>query len=56
MMHGIEMNQNIIKNNLKSKEFELEPHQNFLKNYIHPDTPYNGIMVYHGTGVGKRNC
>lgn len=53
MKHGIEMNQNIIKNNLKSKEFELEPHQNFLKNYIHPDTPYNGIMVYHGTGVGK---
>ena len=35
------------------KEFTLEPHQNFLKNYISPDTPYNGILVFHGTGVGK---
>lgn len=32
---------------------ELEPHQNFLKNYISPDTPYNGILVYHMTGTGK---
>lgn len=35
------------------KEFELEPYQNFLKNYISPDTPYNGILIVHGTGVGK---
>ena len=35
------------------REFTLEPHQNFLKNYISPDTPYNGILVFHGTGVGK---
>jgi superfamily II DNA or RNA helicase len=35
------------------KEFILEPHQNFLKNYISPDTPYNGILIFHGTGVGK---
>ena len=33
--------------------FELEPHQNFLKNFISPDTPYNGVLIYHGTGVGK---
>lgn len=37
----------------KSANFELEPHQNFLKNYISPDTPYNGVLIYHGTGVGK---
>ncbi len=36
-----------------SSNFELEPHQNFLKNYISPDTPYNGVLIYHGTGVGK---
>lgn len=23
------------------------------KNYISPDTPYNGILVFHQTGVGK---
>lgn len=43
-----------VKNNLnKLKEFELEPHQVFLRTYISPDTPYNGILVFHGTGVGK---
>ena len=43
-----------IKKNLKTiKEFELEPHQVFLNSYISPDTPYNGILVFHGTGVGK---
>ena len=34
-------------------EFALDPHQIFLKNYISPDTPYNGVLVFHGTGVGK---
>ncbi len=43
-----------IKNNInKIKEFELEPHQVFLRTYISPDTPYNGVIVFHGTGVGK---
>ena len=43
-----------IKKNLSSlKDFELEPHQVFLNTYISPDTPYNGILVFHGTGVGK---
>lgn len=42
------------KNNKKKiKDFELDPHQIFLKNYISPDTPYNGILIFHGTGVGK---
>ena len=37
----------------KSREFRLMPHQEFLKNYISPNTPYNGVLVYHSTGVGK---
>jgi hypothetical protein len=41
------------KDKYGSSNFELEPHQNFLKNYISPDTPYNGVLIYHGTGVGK---
>ena len=53
-----EITQNInlnVKTNDKKKikDFELDPHQVFLKNYISPDTPYNGILIFHGTGVGK---
>ena len=41
------------KGHIVKKEFTLDPHQIFLKNYISPDTPYNGILIFHGTGVGK---
>lgn len=34
-------------------EFVLSPHQEFIKNFIHPSTPYNGILLYHGMGSGK---
>jgi hypothetical protein len=37
----------------KKKDFSLSEHQIFLRNYISPDTPYNGILVYHGVGSGK---
>ena len=30
---------------------KLFPHQKFLKNYISIDTPYNGVLMFHGTGV-----
>ena len=35
------------------ESYQLMPQQNFLKNYISPNTPYNAILIYHGTGVGK---
>jgi hypothetical protein len=41
------------KEYIPKKEFILDPHQIFLKNYISPDTPYNGILIFHATGVGK---
>jgi hypothetical protein len=50
---NIHLNFNIKKNLKTIKEFELEPHQVFLNSYISPDTTYNGILVFHGTGVGK---
>ena len=31
----------------------LLPQQAFLSNFINPDTPYRGVLVMHGTGVGK---
>ena len=48
-----------IKNDKTTEEicnarlYNLAPQQEFLKNYISIDTPYNGILIYHGTGVGK---
>lgn len=62
--HKKEFYENRIKNQNKdidqlSKErcnpskFELMPNQIFLKNFISLDTPYNGLLIWHGTGVGK---
>lgn len=33
--------------------FSLSNTQKFLKNLISPQTPYNSILIMHGTGVGK---
>ena len=33
--------------------FELGNHQKFLKNFINRNTPYKGLLVFHGVGVGK---
>ncbi len=41
------------KNSCDSADFKLAPYQIFLKNYICNDTPYNSILIYHGTGTGK---
>ena len=42
-----------LKDVKNKNEFILSPHQIFLKNFISPDTPYNGVLIFHGTGVGK---
>jgi DNA polymerase III delta prime subunit len=31
----------------------LLEHQAMLSNFINPDTPYKGILIFHGTGTGK---
>tara|TARA_Y100000992_G_scaffold302444_1_gene276638 strand:+ start:17395 stop:21315 length:3921 start_codon:yes stop_codon:yes gene_type:complete len=36
-----------------NKEFQLAPHQRFLRNFLSIHTPYNGILLYHGLGTGK---
>ena len=33
--------------------FNLTHNQKFLKTFLSPNTPYNSILLYHGTGVGK---
>ena len=34
-------------------EFKLQEHQSLLSNFINPNTPYKGVLVFHGTGSGK---
>ena len=36
-----------------SKEFDTTSVQQLITRFLHPDTPYNGILLYHGVGVGK---
>ena len=36
-----------------SRNFNLSNYQRFVKTFMSPNTPYNGILLFHGTGVGK---
>jgi hypothetical protein len=36
-----------------TKTFRLSPNQIFLKNFLSPRTHYNGLLLFHGVGVGK---
>jgi len=36
-----------------NSEFTLQPHQLFVKNFLSTNTPYNGLLLYHGLGTGK---
>ena len=41
------------RDNVCGRKFALHEHQSFLSNFINPDTPYKGILIFHGTGTGK---
>ena len=45
----IEKQSNILCN----AEYELAPHQLFVRNFMSFQTPYNGLLLYHGLGSGK---
>ena len=34
-------------------KFDLFNHQKLVRDYINADSPYRGILLYHGLGVGK---
>jgi len=38
---------------LAAADFELSPHQIFVKNFMSFNTPYNSLLLYHGLGTGK---
>ena len=37
----------------KVKDFELTNHQQFVRNFLSFETPYNSLLLYHGLGTGK---
>ena len=39
--------------NEKCSGFKLSDNQKFLKTFMSSNTPYNGLLLFHGTGVGK---
>jgi intein/homing endonuclease/DNA polymerase III delta prime subunit len=41
------------RDNTCGRAFSLHEHQGMLSNLINPDTPYRGILVFHGLGTGK---
>jgi intein/homing endonuclease len=41
------------RDNICNREFTPYSYQTLLSNFINPYTPYKGIIVFHGTGVGK---
>lgn len=41
------------RDNICARDFTLHEHQSFLSNFINPDTPYKGLLIFHGTGTGK---
>jgi superfamily II DNA or RNA helicase/ferredoxin len=38
---------------LAQVDFELQPHQAFVKNFMSFQTPYSSLLLYHGLGSGK---
>lgn len=42
-----------MKNVCEVQEFEYTSTQKFVSQFISPRTPYNGMLLYHGVGVGK---
>lgn len=44
---------NEVSNRCNEMTFKLSPHQIFVKRFLSPSTPYNGLLMYHSVGVGK---
>jgi superfamily II DNA or RNA helicase len=37
----------------KGKDFEFSPLQKFVRDYLQLNSPYRGLLLYHGLGLGK---
>lgn len=43
----------IAKDKCSDSTFKLTSNQKFIKNFLSPLTPYNGLLLFHSVGVGK---
>lgn len=50
-INNIEKETNLICD--PNREFELRPHQMFVRNFLSFQTPYNSLLLFHGLGTGK---
>jgi DNA polymerase III delta prime subunit len=41
------------RDNICARDFALHEHQTLVSNFINPDTPYRGLLLFHGLGSGK---
>ena len=41
------------RDNICGGQLKLYEHQSFLANFINPNTPYKGLLIFHGVGTGK---
>jgi hypothetical protein len=44
---------NEIASKICNQDFQLAPHQIFIRNFLSKMTPYNSLLLYHGLGTGK---
>jgi len=42
-----------LRDNTCSTNVNLQSHQSLLANFINPETPYKGLLIFHGLGSGK---
>ena len=42
-----------IKLKCLNRTIKMSEHQNLLRNYLTPDSPYSGLLLFHGLGLGK---
>ena len=40
-------------NKLCNADYDMSPHQLFVRNFLSFQTPYNSLLLYHGLGSGK---
>ena len=45
--------QDYLKERCDPNFFKLQNYQIFVRNYLSPATPYNGLLLFHGVGTGK---
>lgn len=45
--------EDIAKSKCSDSSFKLTANQEFIRNFLSPLTPYNGLLLFHSVGVGK---